>query len=554
MNITLRYKISLVMTCITFCSVASAQQIDKLEKKDLFGFSGSVGAVGTFYTVAGMEANRDPFFWQLNVNANVKTIGIDIPFSVRLSQQQKSFTQPFNQYGLSPKYKKTTLHLGHRSMKLSEYSLGGTQFFGVGLETTYKFVTIKTMYGQFAKAVDGYYSDGRVVGEPSYERDGGGVGIYLGEKDHTFGIVFFKAKDKVASITNLQNDNTIKPADNIVLGLLTKQKISKSLSFDFEIDWSAFTSDIRMPEEVLEGYSFINNLGGLFYTNRTTSINKAMTGKLKFKKKRYSTNLKYRRIDPGYRTHGSVYLNNDFEDISGNGTFNFLNNKLIVGGNLGLQRNNLQKEKVTQTVRVISGLMANFTPNSKWNFGANYSNFSAQTAMTLVVVEDTMRYGQVTKSYGSNATRNFMVGGNKLTTTLNGMYQDAKINNETNSTLYNTGLTCVYNISKIDLNLLANVSYNNVITVAAESSSIGPSVGGSKSLLKKKISFSLISSLLKSYVNSEDNGLIINNKLSANYKVIKKGTIKSSLSYAIKESNGQKVNEMIASIGFNYVF
>ena len=60
--------------------------------------------------------------------------------------------------------------------------------------------------------------------------------------------------------------------------------------------------------------------------------------------------------------------------------------------------------------------------------------------MTLVVVEDTMRYGQVTKSYGTNVTRNFKVGKNKLSTTLNGMYQDAKINNETNSTLYNSGI------------------------------------------------------------------------------------------------------------------
>ncbi len=554
MSIELLYKIVLTISLFSLFMIVRAQQIDKLEKKDLFGLSGSVGGVGTFYSVSGMEANRDPFFWQFNVNANVKTVGIDIPFSVRLTQQQKSFTQPFNQYGLSPKYKNTTLHLGHRSMKLSEYSLGGAQFFGVGVETKFKFITLKALYGRFAKAVDGYYSDGRVVGEPSYERDGAGLGIYLGEKDHMFGLVFFKAKDKVESIINLQDDNTIKPADNIVFGALTKQKISKSLSFDFEIDWSAFTSDIRMPEEVLEGYSFINNLGGLLYTNRTTSIDNAITGKLKLKKKRYSANLKYRRIDPGYKTHGSVYLNNDFEDISANGTVNFLNKKLIVGSNLGLQRNNLKKEKVTQTIRLISGVMANYTPNSKWNFGANYSNFSAQTSMTLVVIEDTMRYGQVTKSYGTNITRNFKVGKNKLVTTLNGMYQDAKINNETNSTLYNSGLTCLYNVSSLDLNLMVNMSYNNVITPTAESTSIGPSLGCSKSLLKRKLSLSLISSLLKSYVNSTDNGLINNNKLSANYKVIKKGTLKSSFTYAIKESNGQNVNEMIASIGFNYAF
>ena len=554
MNFNFLFKIVQIIILIGFPLFLGAQQIDKLEKKDLFGLSGSVGGIGTFYSVTGKDANRDPFFWQFNVNANVKAIGIDIPFSVRISQQQKSFTQPFNQYGLSPKYKNTTLHIGHRSMKLSEYSLGGAQFFGIGVETKYKFVSVKALYGQFAKAVDGYFSDGTIIGEPSYERNGAGLGVYLGSKDNNLGLVFFKAKDKLSSITNLQEDNTIKPADNIVFGLVTKQKISKSISFDLETDWSAFTSDIRMPEEVLEGYSFINNLGNLFYTNRTTSINNAITGKLKLKRKRFSANLKYRIIDPDYKTYGSVYLNSDFEDISGNGTVNFLKKKLTVGANIGVQRNNLKKDKVTQTIRLINGINANYTPNQKWNFGANYSNFNAQTSMTLVVIEDSMRYGQVTKSYGTNVTRNFKVGKNKVVTTVNGMYQDAKINNETNSTLYNAGLTCLYSVTALKLNLMLNGSYNNVLTPTAESTSIGPSLGITKSLLKQKINVSIISSLLKSYVNSQDNGLINNNKLGVNYKLIKRATIKASFAYSVKQSNGLSVNEMITSIGFNYAF
>lgn len=548
------HKIILTFNLIVLSTILYGQQIDKLTKKDLFGLSGSVGAIGTFYSVSGKDANRDPFFWQLNVNANVKTIGMDVPFSLRLSQQQKSFTQPFNQYGLSPKYKSTTLHIGHRSMKLSEYSLGGAQFFGGGVETKFKFISVKALYGQFAKAIDGYHSDGSVIGVPSYERNGAGLGVYLGSKDNNVGLVFFKAKDKTASITNLQEDNTIKPADNIVFGIVTKQKLSESVSFDFETDWSAFTSDIRMPEELIGGYSFINNLGNLFYTNRTTSINNAITGKLNLKRKRFGANLKYRRIDPGYKTYGSVYLNNDFEDVSGNGTFNFLQKRLTVGANIGLQRQNLKKDKVTQTIRLINGIMANYSPNSKWNFGANYSNFNAQTSMTLVVIEDSMRYGQVTKSFGTNVTRNFQVGKNKVVTTVSGMYQDAKINNETNSTLYNAGLTCLYSVPSLRLNIMMNTSYNNVITPTAESTSIGPSFGATKSLLKQKLNVSFISSLLKSYVNSIDNGLINNNKLGVNYKVIKRGTLKSNFTYSLKQSNGESVKEMITSIGFNYAF
>ena len=102
--------------------IGFSQDIGKITKKDLLKVSGSAGAVGTFYNVNGIAPRRDPFFWQFNASVNVSSVGVAIPISIRLSQQERSFTQSFNQYGLSPKYKAFTLHLGYRTMKLSEFS------------------------------------------------------------------------------------------------------------------------------------------------------------------------------------------------------------------------------------------------------------------------------------------------------------------------------------------------------------------------------------------------------------------------------------------------
>jgi len=74
--------------------------------------------------------------WYLQGSPVITVYGIVLPFSFRLSEQQRDFRQPFNQFGVSPYYKWAKLHLGYRSHNWSTYALAGHSITGVGLELT----------------------------------------------------------------------------------------------------------------------------------------------------------------------------------------------------------------------------------------------------------------------------------------------------------------------------------------------------------------------------------------------------------------------------------
>lgn len=534
-------------------------KVDKLLAKGQSSISGSAGFVGTFYHVDGIEARRDPFFWQFNANLNISANGVAIPFSATLSQQQRSFTQPFNQFGLSPKYGAFKTHLGFRSMRFSEFSLNGNQFMGAGVEFKPKngIVSAKALVGRFAKAVDGYYSDGLVIGEPSFERWGYGANVNVGTDKNNVGLVFFRAKDNENSIPGFEGDATVKPGENLVVGINTKQKISKEWSFDGEIDWSAYTLDSRIPETVLEGYSYINNLGGLLKANSTTSLAKAMNANLNYKSKVFTAKLAYRRIDPNYRTMGSVYLNNDFEDITLKLSSKLLKSKVMLSATGGLQRNNLLDTKVSEMIRLIGSFSASYVPNENWNFTGSYANYNTQTRMALIttdIQQDTLRYAQISENGSLRATRNLKLGDNRGSIFGMVTYQQAKINGETNTEFKGANVGVNYSITKLRFNAALSISLNENITPTTDIYAFGPNLALSKSIFHSKCTVSWSNSLLQSSSQGTSTGLIINSKLAAKYKLNKAHTFLSSVGMAQRNDPTKKYTEIIATVGYKFNF
>ena len=177
--------ICFIVIIVLYANVANGQDLDNLSKKDIVKMSGGIGLQTTTYSAFGMDAKRDPFMWQLNMNLNFNILGIiQAPFSASFSSQASKYSspQPFNNFGISPNYKAVTLHLGYRSINLSEFSLSGSQFLGVGVEIKPKDAIVKgkALWGRFAKSI--YFNpDGTMATNPSFERYGWGTGITLGK-------------------------------------------------------------------------------------------------------------------------------------------------------------------------------------------------------------------------------------------------------------------------------------------------------------------------------------------------------------------------------------
>ncbi|MDC6470389.1 hypothetical protein PQZ52_00300 [Flavobacteriales bacterium] len=553
-----------------------SQDFSNMEKKDLVKLSGALSLNSTFYLGS---AERPPFFWQMSGNLNIVTPLFTIPISLTLSQQQKfSFNdffdsqskaaaQPFNQFGMSPKYKSVTSHIGYRSLKFSEFSLSGNQFMGLGLDINPKdkFVKLKLVYGRFAKAIDTI-----VPGNLSktFERWGYGINTIIGTEKNNLGFLLFKAKDIKTSISGFDTLVTSKPADNLILGITTKQKISKNLTFEGEIDWSAYTYDTRKTDTKLEGYTYLNNLGSLFYANNSSSLSKAMLWNLNYKKDKLNLKFGYRRVDPDYRTMGSVYLNNDFEDLTGNIKYKFFAGKMGFAFTSGLQRNNLNNDKTSETLRLISSVNSNYSPkDNKWNLNIGFSNFNSKSTMTAINlgVSDTMRFAQVTKSINAQYSINGKLKKNSLSTFISFNFQNAEVgsnigaqNQEKAETrFYNSSIGSTLMIPSFNGSISIMINGINNINNDFSTSALGPSLNISKSFQTKKnpIRCNFSFSTLKSFLDFVSSGTILNGFFTANYQVTKKQTIGINTSLSKRTANqGDTTEESIVTFNYNYRF
>jgi len=530
--------------------------------KEKVKIRGGMGLSTAFYQAIGIPDQRDPFYWQVAGNVEITIGQVSLPFSVTYNQQERNFTQPFNQYGVSPKYKWITTHLGYRTMFFSEYSLSGNQFLGAGVELNPENSIFKGkfLYGRFSKAVDGYYTDGHVSGTPSFERIGAGVLFSVGKPKNSISAYLFKAKDDKNSITAFANDVSIKPAENLVMGFSTVQDLSKKISFSSEINFSAYTRDTRIPESVLDGYTFINNMGDLFYANSTSTFNKAIKGEISYTEKKYKIGAVYRRVDPDYLTMGSVYLNNDFEDIQLKSNFRAIKNKLNVTLSGGSQRNNLNKDKTTKMSRLIASISGAYTISKNWTSMITFSNFNTSSSMMVVNTLDTMRYAQVTQNASAQLMYNKVLKKVRLATGLSGNYQNANVfqnqelNTNSSSRLVNANYSFQMEFLKSGLNVSANLSGAQNQSGENEVSTLGPTLVVNKRFFTGKLNSAVSVSTLKSFMNGDHLGYILNLKGSNNFLINRHHALTNTISYIKKSSDTSVSEQFIVTLGYNYVF
>lgn len=536
------------------------QELDHIGSKDPVQISGSLGGTSTFYHTDG-PSQRDPFYWLLSGNVTLSLYGITVPISATITQQNRSFTQPFNQYGLSPHYKSVTLHLGYRSMNFSEFTLGGNIFLGGGFEVAPEKskVSVSGMYGQLVKPVaPGRLTDGVITGQPAFKRLGYAGKVTLGKQGSgsLVDLIMFRARDDQNSI-NTDSVPDLKPAENLVLGIHTMQKLADRVSLDFQYAFSAYTLDTRATTPENYNYSYLDNLGDLFTPNATTQYNGAIAGNIQYATPLLQLKLAYRRVDPEYKTMGSVFLVNDIEDITGNATWRMFKNKVNISTSGGIQSNNLNEDKVSKMTRGVFGFNVAWMPTQKININVNYANFSASTRFSEALFLDSLNYIQVTKNAALNV--NYITGTEQVRQMVFAManYQDVNDSQDNTSTLYiiNGG----YQISFVprDLTFNASLNFTNNTIVGLISNSSGPSLTASKSFFKKKLKLNLSGTYLRSASDGEVTGKFSTLRLNSTYQYNQHHSLRTIVTYLNRETMGENaktINEFRAELAYAYTF
>ena len=525
------------------------------------GFNGSTG----FYTAFGAPSRRPPFTYSLNASLNFKVLGmIDVPFSASFSQQQASFAQPFNQYGISPKYKWITAHIGYRNMTFSDFTLAGHTFLGGGVELTPGKWKIGAVAGRFRKAIE--EADALANGATtSYGRMG--YGLQVGWENNGNGIegCVFKARDNVNSINAPTQSSDVTPEEGLVMGIKGKKKIGKKLDVEAEYAQSAITRDIRGPVAVNEGggASSLSYFGGLFQRRSGSASHAAYQGKINYKAKAFNLGLKYKHVDTDYRTLGAYFFANDVEDATLNGSTTLFKSKLNLSASVGGQRNDLAHVKATRNSRLIYSANVGYAPSEKWNFSVNGSNFSSFLKVDQNILTDSLNFYQVTRNAAVNAMH--MYGGeeNKQSLSANVSYQNAVGRKEYSilpdnvTDFYNVALAHTLKLKKQNMDVSSMVSYTHTIVPGTTTSFIGPSAGVGKSILQKKAKVMFRTSFQMIFTDGALSSTVFTNRLNGNYKLGKHHGITASIDFLRKSAvttTTTKLSEMRGTVGYSFNF
>ena len=543
-----------------------AQDLGAIGEAKPISISGSFSGSSIFYDALGAESRRDPFSYFLSGSLNLSIYGWSVPLSVNYSNQQTTFHQPFNQYGLSPTYQWATAHLGWRSMNFSSYTLSGHTFLGAGVELNPGKWRVGAMYGRLNKAVE-YDTTEQASSIPTYERYGYGAKVGYGSATDYVDVIMFKAQDDPNSIIAPPEELNVLPGENLVLGINVAKRLLKRIRFTGEWASSAYTRDVRASQASRTATSIYQNLGDLFTPRTSSTYHQAYKGTLHYAGSQYGLQLGYERIDPGYQTMGAYFFNNDMENITAGGNTQLLDSKLTVAVQTGVQRNNLDGNEVDEQRRLINSLNLGYSPTQAWNFSGSYSNFttnSRRAPRLNEITNDTdtltLDFVQITDNANVSTSYNGKQGENTYAISLNTSYQVAnerqgqQVTNR-QSRFYNSNVAYSYRFSASDIGFTASINANRNVDPELSSTALGPAVSVNKSFYEKKLRATWSSSYNRYLSAGKAAGSVINTRINTNYN-LKKNNFTLSLMMLRRgaQAEASPFTEFTGTLGYGYSF
>jgi len=331
---------------------ASSQDLANIGKQKPFDLSGSLSMRLNTFNTTTPNSSRDPFYWTISGNPTVSIYGITLPFSLVFSDKQRDFRQPFNQFGVSPYYKKIRFHAGYRSVYFSDFTLSDHIFLGGGIEAEPSIFRFGFVYGRFMKAIEpvtdtinGQYS------QPSFARKGFAAKFGMGTYNNYVDLVVLNIRDDTTSAGSTPEKIGLPGAENLVLGIKTHQQIAKIFSLDADFGLSGYTTDMRSAQLDIAEYNAIGFLNNLYTPRESSEFRLAGKASLGMHLKQFSLKLNYRRVEPDYQSMGTYYLNTDIESLTLAPSWSMFKSRLRISGSIGVQRNNLLSNKINNSLR-----------------------------------------------------------------------------------------------------------------------------------------------------------------------------------------------------------
>ena len=541
---------------------AAAQDLTSIKTAKPFTISGNIGLSSIFYNANGIENRQSPFSYGFNAGLSMSVYGIALPLSFVWYNQQSSFNYPsFNRFGMSPKYKWITAHFGHRSMRLSEFTLNGHTFLGAGVELTPGKFRMAAMYGKFNQNSD--YDPYMADSIPRYTRRGWAAKVGYGTEKNFVDVSLLRIGDNTDNYMPPTYPDAPTPVQNLALGLSAKAAITPKLSFLFEGAISCYTRNAKDSTEVtvMGGASAL--VKNLMEINMTTSYFTAFKTALTYKfTDKAGAGVEYRRIDPEYQSLGAYFFNNDLELYSFNANVGLLKNKILLRGTLGIQHDNIGKTKKFTSNRVVGSLAGTVNINQNWGADMNWSNFSTNQRSGRSAIIDSLRLFQINNSFSimprytkATSLHSHFVMLNVSRMQLDDKNKTTALQTETQTTI----LTANYSLGflKSRTNVSLGLNHTSLVNNMYEGKTYGGSLTAAKALFKDKLSMNWSNSYLLNQISVND-GQTFNSYLSASFRPHPKHAFTLGVNYIANTYSNKETsptyNETRGEIKYGYTF
>lgn len=550
------------MAILFLVSFGRSQDLSNIAKKDPVKFSGGIGISANMFGTSQDINRRSPFSYGINANPTLTLYGLRIPFSVSIRNSQLNYSKPFNRFGLSPQYKWIRLHLGHRSMQFSPYTLSGHTFIGGGVELTPGNFRFAALYGRFQNHLaqqDTLLYGAKRLATP--KRIGYGVKVGFGSDQNFVDLMLFKAKDKVEGYFLPDSiDSDLRPAENLAIGIQTKATLFKQLSVGFNVGGSVFSEDQRAePIEIEKTYQ---KLTQTFLTpNSTSRFAFAGDAFARLRIQSFTIGIKYKRVEPFYRTLGSYYTRDDFQNITFNTSFSAFKRKVNLDGSFGVQQNNLYNTRLFTNLRKIASVNLNVRPSSLGGVNIQYSNYQQDQNPGLIAVDDTLRYAIASNNLSIVPNLVFRTP-SQNTHTISFAYIGFDLkdlsefyDNPQNTSTKNLSISYRFKSKQSGFGLRGGLNYNTYDTQGDVSNRYGGTVGVDKELFEKQLKLSMRSTYNIRTTEGIKSGNILRHRFSARLKVEKKHQLYLNFNLINKNFiQKEDLRETRVNTGYSYSF
>jgi hypothetical protein len=542
-----------------------SQNLEGLSRQKPVLLSGGLTARTIFYDANGIPNRRQPFSYIFTGSPTISIFNsFTIPMSFTYSEQDRSFRQPFNQFGMSPYYKWITIHVGYRNINYSQFTLAGHTILGAGIELHPGIFRFGFITGRFNRAtpVD---TSSKSFQPFTYSNHGTAAKIGIGKGVDFFEVSMLKAKDDINSVhPPVDYIGIVTPGENIVVGINGQIKFLKNFTFALEAATSLYTRNLEnstpLSDSTNKGITKI--LGNFISTNSTTERYNAIQTSLLYHEKIFSAKLQYRRVDPDYKTMGAYFFNNDIENITFAPSLNLLKNKFRFGGSIGFQHDNLLKQKQTTSSRVIGSANLSAELNEHFGIDFSYSNYSNTQLRKTILLGNTFRIAQVSENY--SFTPRYILASEKFVHSVifSANYNifssvDKTIDNLSDTKSNNYFLNYQVTVVPRNLTYTFNLNYTDVKSASYEDGNYGVTLGVNKVLNNSKLTAGWLGSFLKG-LHGKSTGLILNQNVTVNYRINKHHSFGTMISYINNKSQQTLItpsySEWQADLNYRYVF